>query len=124
MKVNKKVKQELLGNFEEWRKELIGMIDGYVKEMKGAKTVEELMRIKRNMLIGLVYDLPLRSKLCYFCILNEREQGNICSVCKYGRIHGMCWQIDSDYDRINQAQNKLLDVIGLYYYKDDERYEE
>ena len=124
MKVNKKIKQELLENFKGWRKELIGMINEYIKEMKGAETVEELMRIKRNMLIGLVYNLPLRSEHCYFCISNERELGNGCSACEYGKIHGICWHIGSDYDRINQAQKKLSDTIKLYYYKDDEKYEE
>jgi len=68
MKTNEKIKTDLIINLEARLTRLEEWISLYLDEMKQAETVEEIMRIKREMLLAWLTFLPLRAENCYFAL--------------------------------------------------------
>jgi len=124
MQINEEIRKELVKNLKEWQKELNYHIELCIKEIESAKTVEDIMRYKRNLLYICVRELPLQAGVCYFCLLHKDEEKNEldCENCEYGKIHGICFEPDSDYQTILKRRNKLLYEIELSYF-DDDKYE-
>ena len=110
MEVDEKVRSWLVEGFERWRDEIVWIIDTRIGDMKDANTVEELTRVKRDLLIELVKRLPLGYFECYFCLAGKK-----CYECKYAKYHSKCSDENSTYDRIRKARNKLIVELEKYY---------
>ena len=111
-----------------------------VEDMRNAETVEDAMRIKRDILHRWVDSLPIYSTSCYFCRVYEED----CNRCPYAKNHGICAPIDdedlrdeleydltvvldsyelSDWRKINVLTELLHDFILENYYRDGETYD-
>jgi len=66
MKTNEKTKTDLIINLELRLTRLEEWISLYLNQMKQAETVEEIMRIKQEMVFAWLTYLPLRPENCYF----------------------------------------------------------
>ena len=116
MIVNEEIRKELVKNLKEWKKELDCHLELCIEEMEKVKTVEDLMRYKRNFLFIIVKELPLQATTCYFCLLHRnKETGKLdCEKCEYGKLHGYCYEPFSDYHNILKARNELLRKIEFF----------
>jgi len=121
MQVNEEIRKELVKNLKEWQKELNYHIELCIKEIENAKTVEDIMRYKRNLLYICVRELPLQVGVCYFCLLyKDKEKNELdCKNCEYGKIHGICLEPGSDYQIILKRKKNLLNEIDFSYFNND-----
>jgi len=93
MNPDRKIQRELVRNLEQHIREFSHRYRFLVKKIREAKSVEEIMELKREILLFWTLELPLRSIYCYFCLLLVEED---CKVCLYGKIHGTCSKKNSD----------------------------
>ena len=93
-------------------------VSSLVDKLEAAETVEEIMELKKQILITWLEFLPLVPCACYFCNLHA-----LCDSCEYAEFHGPCTDYDSDFGVIEYALEKLMDVISDRYYK-GEQYDE
>ena len=114
MKVNEDIKRRLVENLESWKEMIDDTINMYINEIKNIGTVEELMRIKRDLLIDFVYKIPLSRDYCYFC-LADMAYDKSCGECEYARYHGQCSSDQSTYSNIEKAAHKLIAELERYY---------
>ena len=119
MKVDEETRTELIENFEKWLRGVNTDMNYYIEKIKEAETVEEIMKLKKNLLLEYLYNAPLDSTTCYFCIYNNE----FCEFCSYAKTHGFCGDSDSDYRKIKSAFRKLVELIDKKYYS-GEKYEE
>ena len=110
MKANKQVQAELIRNLDRWFSDFQKSIDYFLEQIKKADTVEEIMQVKKDMLINMVNYIPSGRLYCYFCIENDDD----CSKCQYGKLHGKCGA-NSDYHKIGHDLSKLKDALKNYY---------
>jgi len=121
MIVNEEIRKKLVKNLKEWKKELNCHLELCIEEMERVRTVEDLMRYKRNLLYIMVRELPLQATACYFCLLHGQGTEKLdCEKCEYGKLHGICFESDSDYYSILKARNELLRKIEFLYYRGEE----
>ncbi len=127
MKVNKKVMAELVKNFQRNRNTVTMRYDDFIADMKNAKTVEEVMRLKKLFLCELVMDIPLCSSECYFCIYHDEK----CFNCLYAKKHGVCGKTQEHtrqkkklptWDKIRNIRNHLEETIDKEYFREGENY--
>ena len=97
--------------FRRWKNQYFRDVERYLDKIRTAKTEEEIMEAKRDLLISIVENLPLSKKYCPFCLIYS----NNCNECSYAEQHGDCHEYDSDYSRIVRAKNDLVDALKLYY---------
>ena len=119
MKVDKQIKKELMANLNNWTKR-VEKILSRIKEIEEASSVEEIMKRKKELLVAYARGLPLGSGFCYFCL--SQEEHDCHNKCPYAKVHGNCRDINSDFHRIYESYNGLLESLGLYY--KSETYEE
>jgi len=112
MRAKKKIKKKLISNLRSPLDRLEMKILVHLDEIKKAKSVEEIMRIKQEMLLAWLECLPLRPENCYFCI--EYLKHN-CTGCRYKDFHGKCLEPDSHYAKITEARRQLESEITNYY---------
>lgn len=130
MKADEKVKKILVRSLREHLTLFFISAENLLNDIEDAKTVEEVMMYKRDLLSKWVYEIPLQSRHCYFCILkillskNSNFSNFSCwESCKYAKHHGVCdSQADSDYSQIKKKIKILLAGIDDYY--KGETYEE
>jgi len=123
MKIDKSVKKELIENLENWLDRFHDAIEFKIEEMKDAKTVEEIMQLKKELLFLCLERLPLGDSYCYFCILQDYKNNSSCKNCLYAKIHGYCNDVKSDYKKVKMAVGKAIDTIEKFYYS-NETYDE
>ena len=119
MKADAMLKEKLVKNLREWLEKVNEKMNYYIEKIKEAETVEEIMKLKKNLLLEYLYNAPLDSTTCYFCIYNNE----FCEFCSYAKTHGFCGDSDSDYRKIKSAFRKLVELIDKKYYS-GEKYEE
>jgi len=123
MKVDEEIREKLIQSLQAISSTLASNISGYLKEIQVAKTVEEIMRIKRDLLVHWITLLPLEPEDCYFCLLQEKKRKenltDPCERCPYSRFHGVCDSENSDYERICNLLVKLSTEIKRNYYKNE-----
>ena len=111
MELEKDVKSILEERFKEWKDQFFKNVERYIEKIKTAKTEEEVMEAKRDLLISIIENLPLSKKYCSFCLIYS----NNCNECSYAKYHGDCREYDSDYSRMLRAKNNFIDALKLYY---------
>jgi len=116
MKVDKDVKKRLIANLKYWLQDLNNSVKTILKHMKKAETVEEIMQLKKDLLILCLEKLPLDDIHCYFCILQDYKNNSSCKNCLYAKIHGYCDDVKSDYKKVKMAVGKAIDTIEEKYY--------
>ena len=119
MQVNEEIRKELVKNFRRWLGVLFNRMYFYIEQIEKAKTVEDVMRYKKELLYAYVRDMPLTADLCYFCLLYEDKELQKCDDCEYGKIHGICFDSDSDYQKVLKKRSELLNEIDFSYFNDD-----
>jgi hypothetical protein len=119
MRTDPKIKKKLMIDAKEGRQKYIEVFDVYIKELDLAKSVEDIMKAKRKLLLDLVHELPTDSGSCYFCLENAIDKDPFvdCNPCKYAKIHKVCRDLESDWYRLNQAKYRLVSIIRVWYYR-------
>ena len=111
----------LVENLNDWKEKIEHITETEIKAIKKAKTLEEVMSEKQNLLKKLIKNLPLNSDECIFCIMVDDADCPKClTKCQYAKYHEICRSPVSDYQKIKNAQEELLDKLSLYY--KDEKY--
>jgi hypothetical protein len=119
MEVNEEVRNTLVENLYKACDNLYNLFNDSARRIKMASSVEEIMRIKQNLLYDLFDNhIPLDCEECYFCLLHMDKENAFpdCTVCEYAIFHKCCRETDSDYQ---QLMNKIEDVqefVGNKYY--------
>ena len=109
----------LVYNAKSISNKILLLFDFVIGEIKKAKSVEWIMKIKKQLLLDLVNYLPLGTNSCYFCLLHSN-----CISCEYAKHHKICTEKNSDYKKIRNAQDNLYNTIKDNYYRDGEKYEQ
>ena len=108
-----KIKLEALhGELEEWYERFMREVSVILEQIKEADTVEEIMSLKRELLLEHLRAMPLGPRHCYFCLVYEDE----CDLCPYSKHHGRCGLPGSDYREIFDTYEALRDLIKTKYY--------
>ncbi|RLI87739.1 MAG: hypothetical protein DRP01_01020 [Archaeoglobales archaeon] len=118
MKAEKKIVDKIVENLQSRLGDFTSEVERYIKHLKDAKTVEEVMILKRRILEAWVSSIPLWSDTCYFCI--KYKSGLVypdCECCQYAEHHGICVEKGSSWHKINSLRWKLYDLIVDEYYK-------
>jgi hypothetical protein len=92
-----------------------------VESMGNAANTDELLRLKRDLLVTLLSNLPLNGKDCYYCELTNV----MCHMCGYGKAHGICviynhkrgqnGSPNNDFCKIIRAIKTARSTMELYY---------
>jgi hypothetical protein len=122
MKVKKKIVEELVkGLKNECQAYFNTGFDQYIKTMLKATTVEEVMYVKKQIILHILNSLPMYDESCYFCIETDMN----CGICSYAKIHKSCTNNqNSDWVRIQNAIEKLENLIDHTYCEYGEIYSE
>jgi len=110
MALNKNLKDELVHNLRMWLNSLKDKLKNIITKIKNAETINEIMALKKDLLLMYVNEIPLTAKECYFCI------GYVCEECPYAEYHGICEDKYSEYSQIKDAVDKLKTLIDEKYY--------
>jgi len=113
MEIDEEALKELIDNLEDWLDEFNAKMKGIIDNMRKAKSVEEVMKLKKEMLLKILDMMPLSASYCYFCILHFED----CSECIYSDYHGSCIDLASDYVKIMDKKRELWRMIDELYYK-------
>jgi len=124
MKVDEEIREKLIQSLQASSSILASDISEYLKEFQAAQTVEEIMRIKRDLLVRWIVLLPLEPDHCYFCLLQKKKRReenliDLCKRCPYSRFHGICDSENSDFEKICGLLDKLVAEIQRSYYKNE-----
>ena len=114
MKIDEEVRQKLVENLQVWQRYLTREVNVYLQKMKSAQTVEELMELKRSLLVFLIYHLPLTDTECYFCL---QQPYSDCEDCLYGKVHGTCDEKGSAFAKVMKQVDKLVKAVQEHYWK-------
>ena len=112
MKIKAKIRKQLLESTECLLDAIKITIGNYKEVLKQAKTVEQIMVGKKELLRELLRTFPLGIKHCYFCLVHEAWN---CGDCEYGKVHKKCTNFESDYNKLHEAILKVHSEIGAYY---------
>jgi len=121
MEVDNDVREKMIENIYGELQLLQKSVKTLVERMKKATSVEEIVSLKQEMLLRWLDSMPLGRSTCYFCIKTPVEDR--CGDCEYGKIHGKCTDIHSDYRKIIIAYNTLWRLVEKSYVKENEWYE-
>jgi len=83
--------------------------------MRTARTAEEFMEAKRDLLIAWI-QFPYGRHVCYFC---EIDPGS-CDVCEWGKLHRRCGDPDSNYMVILNRKSALFEALDNIYHDGEE----
>ncbi len=122
MKINEKAKKETLNALDFWMEEFLIRVQRLRTLAEKVETEEQMMAIKRDMLIFQFSFVPLSNADSYFCNKMEREDFYDCQNCPYGMLHGICVDegSNSDYIKIKKAQAKLIKEVQNYHRETDD----
>jgi len=116
MKVDEDVREWLVENLTDWLDNLYDIMKHWIGKMGKAKSVEDIMRYKKAMLVDYMDGMPAGPDQCYFCLLHRMDG---CEACEYGVIHGFCGDDGSDYGEISRLRDRLRQVLEERYYRDE-----
>lgn len=124
MKINNKILQELIKEVEGRQHSAKKIYVDYLAALKGAKSVEELMKAKQDFMLDLINNFPVTKEDDYFCLSDYDNAANqTCFDCPYGKIHGNCHEASSNYDIMYDIIKDLRSQIIYKFYKKGEKYE-
>ena len=121
-KINKRIQRKLISNLTEWKSTFIKDIDNCLVEFKQAKTVTEIMDLKRDLLVAILDGFPIGSVHCYYCLKFSQFSFNTnnCENCDYGKAKKICSDDNSIYGEISQQLQNLRDyVVRNYSFRKD-----
>jgi len=123
------VVKRIIKNLEESKNDYIDTFDLLIDNITKSDTVEEIMKFKQHALISLIYNIPIYSTTCYFCLY---QHSYICDGCEYGERHGICGHDGkqernkkriSSWGKIKRSRKRLIDLISDTYVFEGEKYE-
>ena len=80
-----------------------------------AKSIDEVMCAKRDLMVAIVNSIPVTDKTCYFCIYNG-QGARSCFACSYGKMHGLCASLNSPWRKIVNMKSALATFIAIHYW--------
>lgn len=88
-----------------------------VAHINNAETIDDVMSAKRNLMVQIAKNIPIRDDTCYFCV-HYRGRGSLgCDICSYSETHdGRCGDRDSVWRKIIDAKWVLIDLIQKKYW--------
>jgi len=116
--VNERIRRDLIENLRWWRDSLCAQLGARIDRMEEAETVEEIMAIKKEILLDLIENMPLSYAYCYFCLMLITK----CYECPYMKHHGACNDDGSTWRNIIRAKTRLTLALEDYY-REGEEYE-
>ena len=109
MKVDKDVVDALIVGLENALWDLQKDVEFYIKKIREAETVEDIMHLKKQLLVDWLRDMPLGADECYFCELLSM----ICKECPYAEHHGECcspdWEDEELYAEYKYSLREVVD---------------
>lgn len=125
MKIDPEVKKELIENLKIWRRSFNKSLLKLINQLNPAKTVEDVMKTKLELLKAIIDWMPFGPETCYFCLLNidEVTLDQDCKYCLYGEQHGICPEEASDYQKIKSELERFRHILNELYYNQNEQYE-
>lgn len=111
MKAEQEIKAKVANGIRIRLDNLKILVEFQLSRLMKAKTVEEVMEIKQKILLSWVDFIPLGAFSCYFCMLHDD-----CMKCEYAKIHGPCFEGNSDFREIIDAQRLFKRFIKEKYY--------
>jgi len=112
------IKEKVVKNIRETLDRMYEVIEAMLEGMKEAETVDEFMRLKKNLLVRWLEFMPLGIAHCYFCMMHfdEADDWPICELCWYGDMHGICSKEGSDFSIICDLYKELIRLIEELYW--------
>lgn len=130
MKIEKATRDELVKNLKKWKRDNNKAINQCISAIEdvalGTKTgVEEVMYLKKELLLALLERFPVKADTCYFCILHDFEEKGIdaCKQCEYAKKHQACDSLHSGYQVVAHQKGLLQETISRLYFKKGESYD-
>lgn len=127
MKVNKEARNNVVSNLQENNQIIQEDATHILYKMEMADTVEEMMKLKQDLIRTYIGYLPVYEQGCYFCVQRKQHQyppeESLCDNCPYGRLHGICSRGGSDWSKMKNALEEVEKLLR-YYYKPEETYKE
>lgn len=80
-----------------------------------AKSIDEVMSAKRDLMVTIVDNIPVTDQTCYFCVYNGGD-AHSCFNCSYGKAHGKCASPNSIWRGIANMKSKLATFISIHYW--------
>ena len=124
LKVDEKTRKLMVANMRDGWREIDTLVKGMIELVKSAKSVEEIMNLKKSILLKIFNPTFISSDNCYFCTERFDKWGAVkeCKGCRYSKIHGKCNEKDSDWRIIRDKLYDLINAIETNYVKKDESY--
>jgi len=85
-----------------------------LKKIESAKTVAEIMSLKKKLMLLYTKKIPLGIDNSYYCV-KKRLELSTCGECEYGRLKGVCRASDSYYAELITALTDFREVISKYH---------
>jgi hypothetical protein len=118
-KFDKSIVNHLIENFEQAGKP--SPFEEVNYKLKVAKSIDDVMRAKKELLLEILKSLPMDGMFCYFCYVTK------CEVCSYAKTHGRCGQYygeNSTWFKIVKMIKDLRECIEKEYWTGEELKEE
>lgn len=113
-KLDKSAVKRVIKELSRKEREINVILSTAQEVMASAKTVNEVMCAKRNLLGSWITAMPLNVDSCYFCVAYDFD----CNKCPYKKTHGDCTcDRDGSYQKIQHAQDTLRDMVEELYWK-------
>jgi hypothetical protein len=88
-----------------------------MKAIREAKSIEEVMIAKQDLMSSIVMILPTQDDTCYFCeYYNYAEDQSRCEHCSYGKVHGRCSKGGSTWKNLTTMKYDLVKYINKNYW--------
>lgn len=110
MKIKEQAVKDTILELNRTLNDLEEKLDGI--NFNAARNGHDIMREKRRLLITLadgIEALLLRT-CCYFC-----QSFQLCEKCSYGKIHGICDEKNSSYEKMKKLLYRLEEAFQNYY---------
>lgn len=114
-KFDKAVVKKVIYELNENKNDMVHNLEIILDDMSKVRSVNGIMKLKKQFMIDVLDGIPLDVGSCYFCVYGAFPRGG-CGDCAYGKTHGVCGNDDAAYTKIESASEKLRDLINDTYW--------
>lgn len=114
-KFDKAVVKKVIDELNETKNDMVNKLETTLDAMSNVRSVNGIMKLKKQFMIDVLAGMPLDVGSCYFCVYGAFPRGG-CGDCTYGKTHGVCGNDDAAYTKIENASEELRDLIIATYW--------